>query len=461
MNEPLLRQRYKQRMRNYENYIRGKRVIVVGTAGYMDGKGKGKFIDSHDVVVRLNMSAKPKSVQDFGKRTDVLYTYAILAQNKDNKMMCEYWKDLTKLKGVKHLRFTNGRKQYFQYFKQNTPKTVTITTLDKKYYSEIKTSMHTTPNTGTVAVMDLLRFNPKSITVIGIDLYASGYSRTYKGEGVQNNHNFEVQAAWFYLNRDRLILDEAMKSRMTNVLRLKDEPAAVELPPISILIPYKSDGGQRDRLIEWNIERIKMMIPEAEICIGDLGDEPFNRSKAINKAASLASHDTFCIMDSDALFDRRFFELAYEASQHNWLRVNGGSFYLTEDSTEELLNSRYPLDVQTDISQLYGCNFFTILTREQFETVGGFDEKFRHWGSEDVGFYESLKIYFGKHSQVLDRIWHLWHPVVEGRDDKLDAIHSKRFSVPGVTRHWRYKQARTVDHIRRIRESNYSDEMGE
>src|SRR5688572_29364930 len=42
------------RQEQYANWLRGKRVVVVGPAGYLQGQHQGDFIDSHDVVVKLN-----------------------------------------------------------------------------------------------------------------------------------------------------------------------------------------------------------------------------------------------------------------------------------------------------------------------------------------------------------------------------------------------------------------------
>lgn len=59
----------------YAEYLRGKSVLVVGPALYLEGKARGKEFDSYDVIVRIN--AGPKLAlnhpEDLGTRTDVLY----------------------------------------------------------------------------------------------------------------------------------------------------------------------------------------------------------------------------------------------------------------------------------------------------------------------------------------------------------------------------------------------------
>ena len=51
-------------------YLRDKRVAIVGPAPYLTGLGKGKIIDNYDVVVRVQTEiADPK---DYGSRTDIV-----------------------------------------------------------------------------------------------------------------------------------------------------------------------------------------------------------------------------------------------------------------------------------------------------------------------------------------------------------------------------------------------------
>lgn len=51
-------------------YLRDKRVAVVGPAPYLAGLGKGKLIDSYDIVVRVQ--TENSNPDDFGSRTDII-----------------------------------------------------------------------------------------------------------------------------------------------------------------------------------------------------------------------------------------------------------------------------------------------------------------------------------------------------------------------------------------------------
>jgi hypothetical protein len=58
------------------------------------------------------------------------------------------------------------------------------------------------------------------------------------------------------------------------------------------------------------------------------------------------------------------------------------------------------------------------VSREAFETVGGLDERFRGWGSEDVAFAESLTTLFSPPQIVRGDCVHLNHARIgkSGRD---------------------------------------------
>mmetsp|Transcript_83666 Transcript_83666/g.270492 ORF Transcript_83666/g.270492 Transcript_83666/m.270492 type:complete len:491 (+) Transcript_83666:84-1556(+) len=47
---------------------------LIGSAAFLKGRSSGKEIDAHDTVIRVNRIPTPKYFDDFGQRTDVLFT---------------------------------------------------------------------------------------------------------------------------------------------------------------------------------------------------------------------------------------------------------------------------------------------------------------------------------------------------------------------------------------------------
>ena len=59
--------------RKFNHYLKDKSVVIVGPAGYMENSKKGDFIESFDIVVRLNNGWLPTEnmYEDVGKKTTV------------------------------------------------------------------------------------------------------------------------------------------------------------------------------------------------------------------------------------------------------------------------------------------------------------------------------------------------------------------------------------------------------
>ena len=60
------------RFRFFQNFLNKKKIALVGPASSIEKDKNGEFIDSHDIVVRLNY-AKIKNPDHSGTKTDVIY----------------------------------------------------------------------------------------------------------------------------------------------------------------------------------------------------------------------------------------------------------------------------------------------------------------------------------------------------------------------------------------------------
>lgn len=184
---------------------------------------------------------------------------------------------------------------------------------------------------------------------------------------------------------------------------------------ISILIPFKSDYGQRDKNWSWVRQRYEKLIPEAEICLGNYPYEPFSRSRAINQAARLATRDIFLIADTDIIFDlndlTRWLELL---SQYTWVIPFSKRYNLTPDKTNWLLQQDYGIDIKNvslgslEIIECPGS--LNLVPRRYFEVIGGFDTRFEGWGGEDNAFKMAMDTLCGPSINADNVVWHLWHP---------------------------------------------------
>ena len=445
VNVPLARQKYlkhlernsnqkeKKRLLEFSNYLNGKNIVIVGPAGYLEGKGRGEWIDSFDVVVRMNLALPVQHPKDYGTRADILYTFA-------TRLWAEHWVDCSHLKGLSWVVITTGKEPYISRFRGALPKGVQMRKMTKEFYRSMNKAVICTSNTGTTAISDLLTFGVKSITVVGFDYYASGYHSGYGGDGDPGNHVFRNQLAYMSIlvnQENRLIFDEALKSAITNALTIQDEEVCTK--EFSLLIPYVKTDDHRHRTYSWLMRRYQEMFPNAEVCIGE--SKPFNRAKAINNAASKATKDIFIITDADALFTVELVDKAFDAFRENCVKVKNVVCDIEKESTKELLASD-GVDACLIINRIRPANFFMLISRKQFEDVGGFDEGFTEWGGEDNAFLKVLRLTYGEFDYCTGGIYHLWHPESEG---------SKSFKQSSAYKRWqKYVKAKTLRDIKRI-----------
>ena len=80
--------------KKYQNYLIGKRVALVGPAEYLSKLKNGEYIDSFDIVVRVNRGTEviEKYQSSIGKRTDILYNCLIKSPDNGGGLVKDYKK---------------------------------------------------------------------------------------------------------------------------------------------------------------------------------------------------------------------------------------------------------------------------------------------------------------------------------------------------------------------------------
>lgn len=206
----------------YAGYLKNKRCIIVGPAGYLEGKGLGEWIDSFDVVVRLNWDGyiSPELQIDYGKRCDVLYKRLLKLGQVDfidveefkqaNMQWCIAVDSPMNTQHIRHMNNMVGNK--INWF------------VESRVRQEVFRQVGSSPLVGTVALKHLLDHDIQSLMITGCDFYLTGYHNEYGGreyresmqrkEGVISpTHNAGSQLR--YWNRlaaedERLSFDETL-----------------------------------------------------------------------------------------------------------------------------------------------------------------------------------------------------------------------------------------------------------
>ncbi len=192
--------------------------------------------------------------------------------------------------------------------------------------------------------------------------------------------------------------------------------------------------------------------PKLESCLADLADEyvfvenpnAFNKSWALNiGVAAVPQARYLCFQDADMLVEPDHLARVVDALQDGppALLPYGDLLFLDQASSRRAIRSRLGAGGGTEPGRLRGFALqdvkggYICVTRDLFDTVGGYDERFRGWADEDNEFYSQVV----RHTTVprWDRpLLHLWHKRPEmvdanGRRPNQDIVRTPRPADPG------------------------------
>lgn len=216
---------------SFADFVRDKTVVLVGPAPSIIGTKQGKYIDSFDIIIRLNKALPiPEHLkEDIGSKTDILYNclnpkphcggkinFEVLKKNNVEYLCCPYPPIYPFKKNI-------------DAFKKNNKGFIKFKHFDTDYYLRLKKWMHTNPNTGVCAILDILRYPIKSLYVTGITFFKGGYYKEYRNQNEKqvlalmakyNFHQQEGQKKYMkkVLQRDeRITMDKTLKDIVAKI----------------------------------------------------------------------------------------------------------------------------------------------------------------------------------------------------------------------------------------------------
>lgn len=174
---------------------------------------------------------------------------------------------------------------------------------------------------------------------------------------------------------------------------------------VSILVPFRGDIGQRDRL--WAHCRKLFEVLPYELVIGEHpGTEPFNISRAFNDAASRATGTKFILYGADQLPDHDRIDWAVEQlDTHKWCALYGNTAGYGQASTNAILAGANPDNVPLGES----VPFCTAIIGVRADAWIGFDERFIGWGGEDTAWRMALTTLYGETPEPSGTLRCLFH----------------------------------------------------
>ena len=167
---------------------------------------------------------------------------------------------------------------------------------------------------------------------------------------------------------------------------------------IDICIPWRHEASRADG---FNEVYKQWRIGETVIIRDSDPDESFNRSQARNRCASVSRADVLVFADACIRIDPNIIYPAAEiAAQGNLVHCFTTLTYLDANGKQIRSRSR----------SLPGG--VVAVSRFLFEDVGGYDERFLHWGGEDNAFAWACGT-LGDRRVVVGDAYHLWHDKTE------------------------------------------------
>lgn len=199
---------------------------------------------------------------------------------------------------------------------------------------------------------------------------------------------------------------------------------------VSLIIPFFGNQKDRVEIWKWIEQRYKELMPNVEICIGTTDTMVFSKSQAINNAVKKSTKDILVLTDADIIMNiNSIKESIGILTNKNVIYPYSNLIRLSKSITNEIIsNNLYGLEnIKTDsdcISYKIPKNSICVISKELYKEIGGFDERFQGWGSEDIAFYYNLFTVSDKMIN-LDRysIYHLYH---ESSSDYKNSDHAKR-----------------------------------
>lgn len=208
-------------------------------------------------------------------------------------------------------------------------------------------------------------------------------------------------------------------------------------PELSIIMAFRSDGGIRDKHLKWAVEHFRKMFPDAEIIVeqdssNDSGWRTFNKSRLLNKGVARSHGRVLFITDIDMVFVKnRILKAVEKADNYSILFPLNDILYIPADMTKKILSSEntesfpriplslFPIPHKNRANLQAGGSY--VITRANYDAVGGHDERFVGWGSEDSAFIKAAatiieKPFLRMHGQA----YHLWHPTDKRRFKRRD-----------------------------------------
>jgi hypothetical protein len=181
---------------------------------------------------------------------------------------------------------------------------------------------------------------------------------------------------------------------------------------VSVIVPYRPDGGARDE--NWGFLRPKWEQLNYEVVTGCCAEGEWIKADALSDALTRAQGDIIIMADADVWCEGIEAAVIRVQTGLTWAIPHLAVHRLTERSTHALRNCDPLYEPEFDehpYEGVVGGGLF-VMRREAYEAAP-LDRRFRGWGQEDWAAGMAWTTLYGLPWRGVDPLWHLWHPPME------------------------------------------------
>ena len=221
----------KKNKEKYANFLKNKRVAIVGPSSLLVGKNMGAFIDSFDVIIRQsrNYIVPDFLIKDMGSRTDVIFSSLNDVYDRGYLGTGKYFpfKKLSKTLKWFAMAAPNVGLRIKRFKKEINKTKIPVYVVDYKWRTQMRNILNRNPSNGIMSICDTIKYNVKEIYITGFTFYkitdSNGwhYYKSYKPDPTKTKgkkskgHNSEKEFLYFkeqvIKNREKIKCDEILE----------------------------------------------------------------------------------------------------------------------------------------------------------------------------------------------------------------------------------------------------------
>jgi hypothetical protein len=178
---------------NIRKFFKGKRVAIIAPSPSVRENQNGDEIDKYDIVVRVNKNWKysPELNKYVGTRTDIVYNCINPDPECGGNIDFDYVKNNLKYIAISvpiindqrhrdHMFHNNNVINKYRQFLVNNNGRVNYYVVNNKLYNTYDNTLKSRPNTGFMAILDILSYDIKELYIKGFTFFKDGYLSNYR-----------------------------------------------------------------------------------------------------------------------------------------------------------------------------------------------------------------------------------------------------------------------------------------